>query len=263
MLDKQILLKLVNQPEEKLLFAKVLDQADFSLRNHKKTFSQFIDPAKCSSMEKILCKILDLKFLFFGGQEDCERKMIGFAPDYMELFYEIFPISIIQIKKNNKFSEQLNHRDYLGSILGLGIDRSKIGDIILLEEYAVCYVHNEIAEYICFHLQKVSHTKVEVTKIENMKFCLPEKNLLEKHITVASLRVDCIISAGFQISRGKSQDLIQAEKVNANWNLVENPSFILKEGDIVSLRGYGKIKILEINGKTRKGKISLIMGKYG
>ena len=261
-MDKQVLLKSVNQPEEKLLFAKVLDQADLSLRSHKKTFTQFIDPAKCIALEKILYKIPDLKFLFFGGQEDCERKMIGFAPDYMEFFYEDFPVSIIQIKKNNKFSEQLNHRDYLGSILGLGIDRSKIGDIILLEEYVVCYVQNEIADYICLQLQKVSHTKVEAVKIETSMFSLPEKKLLEKHATVASLRLDCIVSAGFQISRKLSQDFIQAEKVNVNWNLIGNPSFVLKEGDILSLRGYGKIKLLEVKGKTRKDRISLMIGKY-
>lgn len=261
-MDKRILLKSVNQPEEKLLFAKVLDQADLSLRSHRKTFTQFIDPAKCIILEKILYKIPDLKFLLFGSQENCERKMIGFAPDYMEFFYEDFPISIIQIKKNNKFSEQLNHRDYLGSILGLGIDRGKIGDIILLEEYVVCYVHSEIAEYICLQLQKVSHTKVEAVKIETSTFSLPEKKLLEKHTTVASLRLDCIVSAGFQISRQLSQNFIQAEKVNVNWSLIENPSFILKEGDILSLRGYGKIKLLEVKGKTRKDRISLMIGKY-
>lgn len=262
MLDKQILLKSVNQPEEKLLFAKVLDQADLSLRSHKKAFTQFIDPAKCISLEKILYKIPDLKILFFGGQEDCERKMIGFAPDYMEFFYEDFPVSIIQIKKNNKFSGQLNHRDYLGSILGLGIDRGKIGDIILLEEYVICYVQNEIADYICLQLQKVAHTKVETTIIETNTFSLPEKKFLEKHTTVASLRLDCIVSAGFQISRKLSQDFIQAQKVNVNWSLVENPSFILKEGDILSLRGYGKIKLLEVKGKSRKDRINLMIGKY-
>lgn len=261
-MEKQALLKVMNQPEEKLLLAKVLDQADFSLKKHVKIYTDFIDPGKCGKIEQILKKIPNLALCFFGGQADCERKMIGLAPDYMEFAQEDFPIDVLKITKNLKFSEELSHRDYLGSILGLGIDRSKIGDIILLEEYVICYVHKTITEYVKLNLNKVSHTKVMVEAVKADELFIPQKKVQYKTATVSSLRLDAVIGAAFQLSRAKAQSLIEGEKVNVNWSFISHVSFILKQGDIVSVRGYGRAELTEIKGKTRKDRISIVISRY-
>lgn len=253
----------MKQPEEKLLFAKVLDQADFCLQKHKMTFSDFMDIAKCMYLKEILCKIPNIAFTMFGGYGESERNMFGFTPDYMDISSDDFPIQLLEIKKNLKFGQSdLTHRDYLGSILGLGIDRSKIGDILLMEDKTLCFVHEEVAEYISMNLQKVSRTSVKILMVDRKESILPKRKLEQYHMTVSSLRLDAIVSAAFSISRGKAQSLIRSEKTTINWTVVSNTSFIVKEGDILSLRGYGRIKLEEVLGNTKKGRIGIEIGRY-
>lgn len=262
MYNKQALLRVVNQPEERLLLAKVLDQADLSLKKHEKYFSDFIDPKKTNIINNILNKITDLNTCVFGGNEECERKMFGFSPVYSEIELHDFPIKALKITSNLKFAEKMSHRDYLGSILGLGIDRGKIGDIVLFENYTLCYVNNDIADYISLNLTKVSRTKVSTSILDLEEVVIPDKNVVEKVSTVASLRLDAVVSTAFHLSRGKALALIESEKVFVNWSVVSNGSAQLKEGDMVSVRGLGRVKLSEIRGKTKKDRISIVICTY-
>ncbi len=251
------------QPEEKLLFAKALDQADFCLQKHKVTFSDFMDISKCMRLQEMICHMNGLSFRIYGCLEDAERRLIGFAPDYMEITEEMFPIKILQIDINSKFTQKdLSHRDYLGSILGLGIDRSKVGDIVLLENGAVCITKEDIADYIYTQLLKVSNTPVKVKQLQNIPDMLLSKKVEQHRFTVASLRIDVLFSAAFHIPRTKAQELIRSEKATKNWSIVSNVSTLIQEGDILSLRGYGRIRLEEIQSKTKKDKIGIIIGQY-
>ena len=263
MLHKQALLKIMAQPEEKLLFAKVLDQADLSMRKHEPTFTDFMDMAKSEKFLDVVSRHCELNCAAFGGYEECERRMLGFVPDYMEIAEADFPIRVLKITMNKKFGQKdLSHRDYLGSILGLGIDRGKVGDIILLEDETICYVQEEMADYICTNLEKVSRTNVQVTTLELTELCLPEKNIEYKNLTVSSLRLDAVVGVAFHLARGKAQDLIHGEKANVNWTLVTSTSFLLKEGDMISIRGQGRVKLTAVQGKTKKDRISIVIGQY-
>lgn len=262
MIDKQALLKVFNQPDEKLLLAKVLDRADLSLRHHQKTFTDFIDPKKTVKIIEAINNIRDLNYSAFGGNDECERRIIAFSPDYIEIGNMEFPIKAIKFESNIKFTEELSHRDYLGSILGLGIDRGKIGDIILFEEYTICFVNEEIADYISINLNKVGRTKVSTEVLDIDEFIMPEKNTVEKATTVASLRFDAVLSSAFNMSRGKVQTLIEGEKASLNWGVVTNTSAMVKEGDMISLRGHGRIKIKEVKGKTRKDRLGIVFCIY-
>ncbi len=260
-MDRQALLKSVPEGEERLLFAKALDQAIFAAKRRQPAFTDFMDRAKCARFQERLQGIRDLKITLYGGMEDCERQKMGFSSD--TLAEEDFPIRVLKIRrKSKKFGQaDLSHRDYLGSLLGLGIDRSKIGDILVEETSAVCFVAEEIAPYICAVLEQVSKTAVIAEEVDGAE-AIPKRQTEIKRVTVASLRLDAVAGEVFHLSRGKVQVLIGAEKAAVNWNTVTSTSHLLKEGDLVSLRGFGRFRVGEIGGKTRKDRIGLEIERY-
>ena len=239
-INKNALLKSYYQPDEKLLLAKVLDQADLSLRRHIIAFSDFLSPAETAQAVELLKKVHDLSFLAYGGYNDCERKMLGFYPDYMSAEDVYFPITAVKIKFNPKFSSPPSHRDYLGSVLGMGIERGKVGDIAVVENGAVCFIEDGIADYVVSGLERVGHTKVTVEKADITDDLVPQKKMVEKNITVASMRADVIFGAVFNESRESIKQLINAEKASVNWLPLKSVSAQLNEGDVLSLKGSGR-----------------------
>lgn len=248
--------------EEKLCFAKLIDQSNICAKRHRNTFSDFLDPIKVEKYCNILKNERDIEYKVFGGYEDSERKMIGFYNSYCEIQPSDFPIRILNIKVKDKFCKPLNHRNYLGSLIGIGIERDKIGDIIVLENGAISFVHENIADYLLINLLKVSNVKVENSLIDIDNLILPPKKYKPLKSTVASLRIDAILSTTFNISRAKASEFINSERVNVNSSIVKNISFNIKQGDIFTLRGYGKAKLVEINGRTRKDRISILIYIY-
>lgn len=261
-MDKHALLKRYCQPDEKLLLAKVLDQADLSLRKHIVSFSDFLSPSETAMACEVLNKVSDINFIVFGGYDESERKMISVFPDYFDENDAVFPISAVEISYNVKFSSGLSHRDFLGSILGLGIQRDKVGDIVVTDECTTCFVESGISDYIVSGLERVGRTKVDAKIIEINNDIVPQKNMVTKSITVASLRSDAVFGAVFGESRSNIQQLINAEKASVNWIPVKSSSAAVKEGDVLSLKGGGRGILLSVNGETKKGRISITIGKY-
>lgn len=258
MINKQELLKHFNNKDEKILFSKVLDQVILCVRNYETTFTDFLPISNVIMFLKILDSYrLDINTKIFGGFEDSERVIIGFSPEFLELENSDFPLEVIKINYNHKYSKSLTHRDFLGSILGLGISRTKVGDIIINQEDVFCFVDKEISDYLITNLLKVGSTSVTATKVDYKNYTFTLTTLKEKVITVSSIRLDTVLSSAFNISRAKSLSLIKAEKVFVNWISQTNSSKTLNEGDSVTLRGFGKIKINEIKGRTKKDKIIL------
>ena len=255
------MLKSVPEGEERLLFAKALDQAVFAMKRRQPAFTDFMDRAKCARFQERMSGIRNLEVTLFGGTEDCERQMMGFSAEGIS--EEEFPIKIIKIRrKSKKFGQaDLSHRDYLGSILGLGIDRGKVGDILVAEDSAVCFVAEELAPYITAVLEQVSRTAVIAEETEGAD-AVPQRQTETKRLTVASMRLDAVAGEAFNLARGKVQALIGAEKAQVNWNIVTNVSHQCKEGDLVSLRGFGRFRIRNIGGKTKKDRTALEIEKY-
>jgi len=204
----------------------------------------------------------DLNICVFGGFKDAERKMIGFSPDYMDINETYFPIKAVEIEADKRFSHSLSHRDYLGSILGLGIDRDRTGDIIINENKAVVIAAEDIADYVASTLFKVGRTPVKCTVRDTEGLDITSKNIKEVFSTVPSLRLDCIVSSAFSLSRGNAKALIDAEKVQLNWQTVTSASAEVKEGDVLSARGYGRAEVVEIKGRTKKDRIGILIGRY-
>lgn len=173
--------------------------------------------------------------------------------DYSNL-EETFKIQILKFTPN-KFARKLFHKDYLGTVLGLGLRREKIGDIILTNDNG-CYLFadSEIAEFIMKNLERVGHETVKITKVNSINEDLVTTNYKDRDITITSLRVDNLISHSLGISRGLSSSLIEKELVKINYVTNINNLYEIKLNDLISVRGYGRIQIIEFDGENKKGR---------
>lgn len=195
-----------------------------------------------------------------GGYSDAERVIVGCSPYDIEA-YE-WPICCLKIEVKTGIGKALSHRDYLGALLGLGIERDIIGDIIIKPFGAYVMIKHSMLDYIRFNLTSIGrYQNIHLTEIafEEMEIEPPKVKVME--ITVASMRLDVIVSAGFGLARSASLKLIKAEKVKCNGMNVSS-SYLTKAGDVVTLRGYGKIKIGATSGLTKKDRLRITIEKY-
>ena len=257
MSSRSELLKGIRDEEERIFCARGLDRAVMAAKSFEPRFSDFADPFKTALLQDIVHRELgyEIRTLSWGGTDDAERRMTGFFPEYTEPETSAFPISCIEIRHNPKFSRQLTHRDYLGSVLGLGITREKTGDILIEEGCAYVLAEKEVAGFIASNIEYVGHTKVRTSLTDGYKGQSPKGT--ERRLTVSSLRLDAVLSAAFNLSRGKVSDLIKGGKAFVNWIPAESLSKTVAQGDMLTLRGLGRVKLTDVGGLTKRDRISL------
>lgn len=200
-------------------------------------------------------------YTMWGGYEEAERRVVCFCGD--DSFHDtVFPVCCLKIsRRHEKYGELLSHRDYLGAILNLGIDRKKTGDILVHEKDAYLFCMEEIAAFICENLEKVKHTDIR-TNIVAFSETGIHPRAEEIISTVSSIRLDSIAAAALHTSRSSVTGLIQGKKVYINGRLLVSNSFVPKEGDILSIRGYGRFVFQEVQNKTKKDRYKVVILKY-
>ena len=246
-MDRFAILEKVRQPEERLLFAKALDQAAFSLKRNRPAFTDFFRPEEAARFLTAMQRQEDLCIRPWGGWDE------------MDLAW--FPLAAVEIRWN-KFSAAPGHRDILGSVLGLGIDRSKTGDILFLQDRALIFATAEMAAFIASGLERVGRAPVKCRQLSAWQDILPEEKTQQIQKTVSSMRLDAVLGAAFPLSRSKAQELIRAEKVSIQHQPVTKAEKIVQEGDLISVRGYGRVKVLQDEGKTKKDRIRITLLLY-
>lgn len=198
----------------------------------------------------------------FGGKEDCERRMLRFGSLENLGYEEDFPIVCLAIRPlMEKFADNATHRDFLGALMNLGIDRSNVGDIFIVGKSAYVFCTEKIAPYITENLDKVRHTNVKCS-LADAREELPAKEPEEVRFTVASERADGIVAKIYRLPRTQSLELFKGKKVYVNGRLNENNSYAMKSGDVVSVRGYGRFVYYGAGYETKKGKWSVTAGVY-
>lgn len=247
--------------EDKIWAASLLDKAEKALEIHQFILTDFLDPAQQEIAISLLQQIDDLTYLFSGGYPNAERKRIILLPSYYLAEVGEEGVTALQIEGNFKYCS-VSHRDYLGSLLSLGIKREKIGDLLVNENAAQVIAATEIKDYILMNLDKVKKAGVQVKEIDLDQLQFKPEKVKEIKTTVASLRLDAVASSGFGVSRSKMVKEIAAELVKVNWKVVTNPSYLIKPEDVISLRGKGRMMIEEVKGETKKGRISLVLKRY-
>lgn len=245
---------------EKLLLAKAEDTVKLSEKYCSVRHTDFLTPAEAMFIKEKNILGYDSKQMFFGGYEDAERVMFISYPDFLEECPLDEIISAIVITGRDIGS--LSHRDFLGSIMGLGIKREKIGDIIVLEDKAVVFSSSDIARYINDNLTKIGNCGINTEIKEVEKITVPDKKTETLSGTVQSIRLDSVLSVALKTSRSKVVQLIQSEKVQVNWKIIADASYQMKKEDVFSVRGFGRFNLSSINGTTKKGRISITVQKY-
>ncbi|WP_408955967.1 photosystem II S4 domain protein [Natroniella sp. ANB-PHB2] len=261
MLDNERMLAHINEEEEKFILNQILDKVELALQRHQPTYTKFLNPHLLYLAKPILEQIAGLKFLEYGGYKRAERKRLAVMPDYYIKDLIESPIKLLKITGQFKF-QQVSHRDFLGAIMGTGIKREMVGDLVLYEQGCQAIVAQEIIGYLLLNLEQVHQIGVEIEEISFEQLQIESERVKEIRDTVPSLRLDSVASSGFSTSRNKMSSEIESGKVKVNWKVVTDPAYFLDQDDIISIRGRGRIEIDELLGKSKKGRIKLRLKKY-
>ncbi len=259
--------------KEDLFSKRMQDLANSADKRGCVTFSDFLNLNEQNIYFQLIQKFSWIRGETFGGYEGSERRMAAFIPQ--DLLWEsreddlavspsglVWPIRCVRIRpKAPKFSEKLSHRDILGALMNLGIDRAKTGDIAVTETESYLFCSARLTDLICEELTWIRHTQVVCSPCRMSDFSYtPATSRIEG--SVASIRLDAVSALAFRASRSSLLPLIEGGKVFVNGKLVTSNGCTLHEGDIVSVRGMGRYKYLGAHGQTKKGRMIASVDKY-
>ncbi|BBH21200.1 putative RNA-binding protein YlmH [Paenibacillus baekrokdamisoli] len=249
-------------PDEKPFVDRATEWIERAAFAHELKRTDFLDPRQADILISLANRRPEVQVKLFGGYEGAERKRAIVAPDYRMLDDEPEGIALIKVTSGTQGHLELDHGDYLGALLGLGIKRDRVGDLHIHEDFAHCLAAEEIADYINIQLRQVHRASV-LTDIIPLQELQPVISAIDElGLSVASLRLDGIASDVYRVSRAKIVDPIRAGRCRVNWKVEEDPSASLKEGDVVSMQGLGRFKVLTVEGVSKKGRIRLKVGKF-
>ncbi len=250
------------EKEDLLLQKRFTELANRSYEQNIFTFTEFLSLPELNLFYQIKPQLEFAGVTVFGGADGTDRKMIRFGNPQELGYEEEFPVVCIVIEPViEKFGEHLNHRDYLGALMNLGIERANLGDIFIKDKTGYVFCLKRIAEYILHNLSQVRRTNVKLRVLEE-KEEFEQKEMENVMILTASERIDGVVSKVYNLSRNQSLELFRNKKIYVNSRLCENNSFQLKSGNVVSARGFGKFVYEGISHETKKGKLSLRIGIY-
>lgn len=248
------IIKNFKDKESKYEISKVLDLYEKSLKTKKKVVTEFYNPIFLSNITEIFEKIFSVYNLVNdGGYDFAERRCVVFNADFDD---EKDYIAVLKIYTNAKFNKPLEHRAVLGSILGLGIERTVIGDIILEGHDCYVFVKKDMSDYILFNLEYVGRSKVKIEKSDYEVKKVNDTGEI-KTITISSMRCDVIVANITKYSRNEVKKLFDKDLVFINWKVCKNMSCTINKGDIITVRKFGRIVVDGTRGISKKGKIIL------
>lgn len=248
--------------EDRLLLARILDKWEQADRRGTPSSTDFLSPRERIAAETLLrmAGVPADRWAASGGYAGAERQMITFLPDWQEREDAVFPLRCIRAEFRGEYA--LTHRDILGSLMGEGIVREKVGDILVTDDGCDVIVADSVADFLLNSWSGAGRAKLAVREVLPRDLHIPVQKTEQVRDTVAALRLDAVASGGFRMSRGKAAELITGGRVQVNWLECTKPDRLLTEGDVVSARGVGKFKLAQVGGTTKKGRISILLERY-
>jgi photosystem II S4 domain protein len=258
MLPRDELLKGV---EHRDVAVRVLDLAEQAIKTWEVFCTDFLSPPELVDVQQMFGRLTEIQFIPWGGFPQAERQRVAIARSELPLDASQVAVTALDISGNFLF-DTATHRDFLGAMLGTGIVREKVGDILVLgDRGAQAVVVPELVEFLEMNLTQVRSVPVKVRPIDLSELKIREPKKKEMTTVEASLRLDAIASAGFGMSRSKMADLISGGDVRVNWREVTQPSQQLKSGDLVAIRGKGRLEIGEI-ATTKKQRYRVQLTRF-
>ena len=260
-MDRSNIEKIARTPEDRLLLAKLWDKINAGMRRNISAATCFLSPRELELSRYLFGDAEGLHT--FGGFEGAERQMLIYVPEYMELDTLLDEDAPLCCLRATFFEEDiLSHRDFLGALMGAGIGRETVGDICVGKGYCDFFVTAEIAPYILQSFTSAGRTKLSISQIPLTEANIPEPEVKEIKDTLASLRLDSVISSGFRIGRSLAAQYVSAGKAAIDGLPCEKPDKAVTEGAKISVRGLGKIKLASIGNRTKKDRISVVIHRY-
>lgn len=251
--------KIAHATEDRLLLAKLWDKINSGIRRNIPASTGFLSPREQEMARYLFGECPGL--VAFGGYEGAQRQMLCYFPEYLEPdFSEDAPMVCLRATYYEK--EDLSHRDFLGALMGFGIRRECVGDICVDKGSCDFFVTEEIAPSLLQSFLEVGRVKIRLTQVALTEANIPEPEIKELHDTLASLRLDSVISSGFRIGRSLACSYISSGKAAIGGLPCEKADKQVCQGAEISVRGLGKIKLYSVNGQTKKGRISVVIHRY-
>lgn len=243
--------------EEHPFIDQVLSWQEDVQRTYRYRLTDFLNPREQQIVESIIGTTNDdLQLASFGVGEYSERTRMIIAPFYDEITDDMFQLSLLKATYNSKFIS-LSHRDVMGAFLSLGITREKLGDIYVANGMIQIIMAEEISPYVQMNLTTVKNAKITLETEPFTSLIEEEHHWVESDKTVSSLRLDVVIKEIYNLSRKEAANLVARKQVRVNFKLVDEGAFTLQAGDLLSVRGKGRSKIVNINGRTRKNRLRM------
>ncbi|NJR64146.1 MAG: photosystem II S4 domain protein [Leptolyngbyaceae cyanobacterium CRU_2_3] len=258
MLPREDLLKGI---EDRETAARVIDQAEQAIKTWETVCTDFLSPPELADVQQMFHRLTDVVILPWGGYPQAERQRVAIARSELPVETSQVAIAALDISGNFLF-DSATHRDFLGALLGTGIVREKVGDIIVLgERGAQAIVVPEMVGFLELSLTQVRSVPVKTRRMDLNELKIREPKKKEMTTVEASMRLDAIASAGFGMSRSKMADLIDAGDVRVNWKDITQASYHLKSGDLVAIRGKGRLEIGEV-AVTKKDRYRIHLTRF-
>lgn len=253
--------KIARNSEDRLLLAKLWDKINAGMRRNIPANTCFLAPRELEMARLLFGEPEGLHR--FGGYGEAERRMLIFLPDYLDessLMEENSPV--VCLRATFFEGDSPSHRDFLGALMGAGVARETVGDICVGKGSCDFFVTQEIASWLLQNFDSAGRTKFRLTQIPLNEASIPEPEVKEIKDTLASLRLDAVISSGFRIGRSLASEYVAAGKAAVNGLPCAKSDKNVEQGDKISVRGLGKINLAQVNGTTKKGRISVVIQRY-
>jgi RNA-binding protein YlmH len=260
MADREKILRYFKASDDDQLAAKLLDLAEGAHRSRKFRVSEFLDPHARNVAEIVAANFESIRLEADGGFANAERVKVAFVS---EDFYgqPDFGMAYFLAAWDKRYYD-LSHRDILGAFMGTGCKREALGDIVFVLEGAQLVVERTLVPYLSGNLTQIGAAPVSLKEIAREELLQKEEKVKLINATVADLRLDAVAAAGYGVSRSRMADEIKSLNVKVNWQEAKKAAQTVKEGDVLSFRGRGRVEIAEIRGTTKKGRISVTLKRY-
>lgn len=260
-MDRNNIEKIARTAEDKLLLAKIWDKIQNGMRKNVPAHTGFLSLRELEMTRYLLGQQEGL--LSFGGYPEAERQMLIYLPEYLDesaLWEEDSPV--VCLRSSFYDGDAPSHRDFLGALMGAGITRESVGDICVGKGSCDFFVTAEIAPYILQNFTSAGRAKAQLQQIRLQDVIVPEAQTVQIKDTLASLRLDSVISAGFRMGRSAAAQYVHAGKASIDGLPCEKPDKAIDEGAKISVRGLGKIRLTSVGSQTKKGRISVVIDRY-
>lgn len=258
---RQLLDRIASGDEEHVMLGGVMDKYEQCRRRNVPVCTAFLSPQQQMAVRRLLSALgaAEETFIFWGGYEGAERCQVHFLPDWQS---EPERSEIVCLRAAFYQENAISHRDVLGSLMGMGLTRRSIGDILMTPRSAEVFVSAAVAEHLLDAWDSAGRTPLHVTLAAPEEIVIAPPKTKELRDTVSSLRLDSVLAVGFSLARGKATEAVERGHVQLNWTECVKPDKQVAQGDVISVRSLGKCRLTQVGQTTKKGRIFITVERY-